>query len=131
MLPGTGLPQSAVTAVHTTLAGPVLVEIVSITDIGISAYQLNKTRIVREERQAAGEEEEGEGDIDIEGEGPVPVYPRSMLQCEVSDGATTLRAIEYRAIPELTLGTTPLGFKVRRLFERVVLGIHAFQRSCF
>ena len=36
-----------------------------------------------------------------------------MLRLELSDGATTLRAMEYQRIPELKLGSTPLGYKVR------------------
>ncbi|KAF8920395.1 hypothetical protein CPB85DRAFT_1211586 [Mucidula mucida] len=115
MLHGTGLPTHVADTdqKQTRISGPpVLVEIISITDIGISAYNLNKVRLTREERLAAGEEEEGEGDVDVEGEGPIPNYPRSMLSMELTDGAITLKAMEYRSLPQLRLGTTPLGYKV-------------------
>lgn len=116
MLAGTGLPRNIDTAIVATLSGPaVLVEIRSITDIGVSAYNLDKVRQAREERIADGEENEGEGDVDVEGEGPIPTYPRSMLSLEISDGLTTLKAMEYRSLPELKLGTTPLGYKVSNI----------------
>ena len=54
-----------------------------------------------------------EGDEDAtEDEGPVPKYPRGMLRLELSDGFTTVEAVEYRSIPQLRLGVTPLGYKV-------------------
>lgn len=54
-----------------------------------------------------------EGDEDAEeDEGPVPKYPRGMLRLELSDGFTTVEAVEYRSIPQLELGVTPLGYKV-------------------
>ncbi|KAF9267861.1 DUF1767-domain-containing protein [Marasmius fiardii PR-910] len=114
MLHGTGIPAHIAhnETAHSQLAGPILVQIESITDIGVSAYNLNKTRQVREERFAAGEREEGEGDDEVEEEGPIPEYPRSMLRFEIGDGSTTMRAMEYRKIPDLKLGQTPLGYKV-------------------
>ena len=45
-------------------------------------------------------------------EGPIPNYPHTTLKLQLSDGNVTLPAIEYRAIPELKLGETPLGYKV-------------------
>lgn len=65
----------------------------------------------REEREAQGLQEE---DIE-EDEGPIPKYPRGMLKFELSDGATTLQAIEFRSLPDFELGVTPLGYKVRGL----------------
>ncbi|KAE9391387.1 hypothetical protein BT96DRAFT_832121 [Gymnopus androsaceus JB14] len=115
MVHGTGIPayMSNSNTPHSKLTGPpILVQIESITDVGVSAYTLNKTRIIREERKEAGEDEEGEADDEVEGEGPIPNYARSMLKLEISDGATTLKAAEYRPIPELVLGGTPLGCKV-------------------
>ena len=113
MIHGSGIPARIANndTRHSTLTGPVLVQIESITDIGVSAYNLNKTRQLREERRAAGARIEGEVDSDVEEEGPIPEYTRSMLRFEISDGATTMRAMEYRKIPELKLGQTPLGYK--------------------
>ncbi|KAJ3761019.1 hypothetical protein EV360DRAFT_80597 [Lentinula raphanica] len=119
MAHGTGIPNNLANfnTVHSKLTGaPILVQIEAITDVGVSAYSLNKTRLIREERQDAGEEQEGavdEVDGEVEGEGPIPNYPRSMLKLELSDGSTTLRAAEYRPIPQLTLGKTNLGSKLQ------------------
>lgn len=115
---GTGIPLALLTAPSGTLHGPVLVEITAITEVGASALSLDQVRVARAERMAAGAgADAGEGeeaaDLEIDGEGPVPNYPRSMLRFELSDGATPLPAIEYRPLPELTLGVTPLGYKVR------------------
>ncbi|KAK1231575.1 hypothetical protein PQX77_005309 [Marasmius sp. AFHP31] len=114
MIHGSGIPARIVNndTQKSTLTGPILVQIESITDIGVSAYNLNKTRQLREERRAAGARIEGEADSEVEEEGPIPEYTRSMLRFEIGDGATTMRAMEYRKIPELKLGQTPLGYKL-------------------
>ncbi|KAF5367453.1 hypothetical protein D9758_003659 [Tetrapyrgos nigripes] len=115
MVHGTGIPVNLAdsnTQCSVLNGPPILVQIESITDIGISAYDLNKVRETRKERLAAGEREEGEGDIEVEGEGPIPTYPRSMLRFEISDGVTTIKAMEYRSIPELSLEETQLGCKL-------------------
>ncbi|OBZ72231.1 RecQ-mediated genome instability protein 1 [Grifola frondosa] len=109
MVHGTGLPHN-VSELSTPLRGPVLVQIVSITEIGHSAFSLQNTRQARIERAdlAGLAAEEGEDDD----EGPIPKYPRSMLRFQLSDGATILQAIEFRRLPELELGETPLGYKM-------------------
>ncbi|KAH7930217.1 hypothetical protein BV22DRAFT_1001132 [Leucogyrophana mollusca] len=109
MVPGTGLPQNIGGMNKTTLSGnPILVEIRSITDIAQSAFSLQTTRQMRIDRaDLAGLAPEAEED-----EGPIPKYPRGMLSLELSDGSVMLRAIEYRHLPGLELGVTPLGFKV-------------------
>lgn len=120
MVPGTGIPvgvtQPNSPQANSYLGGtPILVEIVAITEIGTSAYQLEQIRATREQRLRLGQTDEGgdvEADLEIEGEGPVPRYPRGMLRFDLSDGSTTINAIEYRPIPELALSKTPLGFKV-------------------
>lgn len=112
MLAGTGLPHNIAEQDNITLRGPpVLVEIVSVTEIGHSAFSLQNVRQARLERaDLAGlaEEEENQNE---EG-GAVPNYPRGMLKFQISDGSTVMDAIEYRRIPEFQLGETPLGFKV-------------------
>ncbi|KAJ6513139.1 hypothetical protein C8R45DRAFT_335577 [Mycena sanguinolenta] len=112
---GTGIPLPLLTAVSGRLQGPVLVEIIALTEVGSSALALDQVRVTRAERFAAGaglDDAENEADLEVDGEGPVPNYPRSMLRFELSDGASTLPAIEYRPLPELTLGVTPLGYKM-------------------
>lgn len=120
MLEGTGLPLHITQTDHreanTRLTGPpILVEIVAMTEISSSAYQLEQIRAAREERIRLGQtdsDDEGEADLEVEGEGPMPKYPRGMLRFDLSDGATRFNAIEYRPLPELVLGKTELGFKV-------------------
>jgi RecQ-mediated genome instability protein 1 len=131
MVHGTGLPTNIAQLDLTTLHGqPVLVQIMSITEIGVSAHRLNQTMQTRMERMAAGEVEEGDGDVDVEGEG-LPNYPREMLKFELSDGATILRAIEYRALPELALGVTPLGYKVVCVLFDMFYLFDVFLSRCF
>jgi len=74
---------------------------------------LKNTRQMRIDRAdligLGGEEVQGQVEED---EGPIPKYTRSMLKFKLSDGSNSLDAIEYRRIPQLDLGETPLGFKV-------------------
>ncbi|KAJ7455345.1 hypothetical protein B0H11DRAFT_2200430 [Mycena galericulata] len=112
---GTGIPLPLLTAVSGTLHGPVLVEIIAMTEVASSALALDQVRVARAERLAAGADmgdEENEADLEVDGEGPVPNFPRGMLRFELSDGASTLSAFEYRPLHELTLGVTPLGYKL-------------------
>lgn len=112
MIPGTGVPQNIDSMQNGKLSGsPILVEIVAIMEIGHSAFSLQNIRQTRIERaDLAGLTINEEGTDD---EGPIPKYPRSMLQFKLSDGHTTFQAIEYRRLPGLELGETPLGYKVR------------------
>ena len=115
MLHGTGLDVHIGRFTGNLRGPPVLVQIIAISEIGISAFQLEQVRAAREERLMSGvgnEEGEEEGDVDVEGEGPMPKYPRSTLRFKLSDGVTTLEAMEYRSLPQISLGPTPLGYKV-------------------
>lgn len=98
---------------QTTGATPLLVEITSITEIAHSAFSLLNTHQTRVDRADLGlaQDENAEQPRD-EDEGPIPRFPRGMLRFELSDGLTTFRAIEFRSLPQLELGTTPLGYKV-------------------
>ncbi|KAJ6576612.1 hypothetical protein DFH09DRAFT_1078188 [Mycena vulgaris] len=130
---GTGIPLALLTAPSGTLTGPILVEITAITEVGSSALSLDQVRVARAERLAAGAgagDGENEADLEVDGEGPVPNYPRSMLRFELSDGATPLPAIEYRPLPDLVLGVTPLGYKLvlRNVFIR--RGIAFLEPAC-
>ncbi|EAU85475.2 hypothetical protein CC1G_06376 [Coprinopsis cinerea okayama7 len=135
----TGVPP-AISNMETTtrISGPpVLVEIKDLTDVGISAFQLEQVRKAREERiqtlmrrnggQPVQVEEDMEGDggdLEIEGdEGPMPKYPRGTLMFHLSDGFTTFKAMEYKPLPQLSLLTTPLGFKMQLKDVKVVKGV--------
>ncbi|KAG8716394.1 hypothetical protein FRC11_013377 [Ceratobasidium sp. 423] len=86
-----------------------LCEVVALTEIGHSAFTLKNVRQARVDKEdlagLAGDLEDGE-------DYSVPKYPRSMLRFELSDGTKTMRAIEYRRIPDFELGVTPLGTKI-------------------
>ncbi|KAF9223778.1 hypothetical protein BS17DRAFT_118080 [Gyrodon lividus] len=104
---------------QTTGPTPLLVEIRSITDIANSAFSLLNTHQTRLDRADLGLAQgdanpngEQQQQIDEEDEGPIPRFPRGMLRFELSDGCTTFRAIEFRSLPELELGVTPLGYKM-------------------
>ncbi|KAH9994877.1 DUF1767-domain-containing protein [Russula vinacea] len=113
MVHGTGLPQDLAGLQKGVLSGPpILVQIMALTEIGHSAFNLmnvRQTKIDRADLSGLAQQGDNEDGAD---EGPVPNYPRSMLQFELSDGTIKLNAIEYRKIPQLDLENTPLGYKV-------------------
>jgi RecQ-mediated genome instability protein 1 len=118
MVHGTGLPHDIASFRKSTLSGPpVLVQILALMEIGHSAFNLMNVQQAKRERADLSGLARGD-DEDEAGEGPIPNYPRSMLQFELSDGTITLKAIEYRKIPQLDLEKTPLGLKVRPLYTR-------------
>lgn len=119
MQPGTGFPGGIATANNLSVQGSsLLVQIVDITEIGHSAFSLTNVRQTRlDQEDLAGlarqnEEENGDQDQADEDAGPIPKYPRSMLKLQLSDGSVTVPAIEFKRIPGLELGVTPLGCKV-------------------
>jgi RecQ-mediated genome instability protein 1 len=104
-LPGTGFPADISTWQRDHLRGPgVLVEVISLTEIGHSAFSLLQAREKRIEKESVV----GLEDLD----GVLPKYPRGTLRFELTDGTMTIPAIEYRPLPELELGEIPLGYKV-------------------
>ncbi|KAG9040261.1 hypothetical protein FRB95_000190 [Tulasnella sp. JGI-2019a] len=115
MQPQTGLPINLKDLHNTRIAsgprGAILCQINALTDIGHSAFSLQNVRQTRIDRAdlaglvEAGVEDEEENQS-------IPNYPRGMLRMELSDGSTTLHAMEYRRISALQLGVTPLGCKV-------------------
>lgn len=122
----TGLPTHiARLDTNIILTGPpVLVEIAAMTEIAHSAFSLEQIRVARDERMqvdgAAEMNDADEGDIDVD-EGPPPKYPRGMLRFELTDGLTSLPAIEYRPLPSIILGVTSLGCKVSLSVRRQFL----------
>jgi hypothetical protein len=115
----TGIPPPLLSydAKKTALEGsPCLVEVVAIDEVGNSAFSLMNVRQARIDKAdlaglanaGAGEGQEGAEDD----EGPIPKYPRSMLKLTLSDGTNTFKAMEFKRLPDLQLGETPLGYKV-------------------
>ena len=103
--------------------GSILVQVVAITDIGVSAFTLKNVRQSRLDKadmtgltKEKDLEEEGADEAQNLGEdedATMPSYPRSMLCIHISDGTVTIKAMEAKRIDGLVLGETPLGCKVR------------------
>jgi RecQ-mediated genome instability protein 1 len=121
-LANTGLPPEDVHDQTLFEKEGCLVMILSIQEIGASAFALKTTMEQRKEvlsgvtrirRMKDPGEEEGEEDENDGADERLPAYSRSMLSMEVTDGFTIMKAMEYRRIPGLVLGETMLGAKVR------------------
>lgn len=125
MMPGTGLPQVSAEVKETTIRGPILVQVLSIMDIGQSAFSLMNVRQARLERADMAGLAGGEDDED---EGPIPSYPRSTLRLELTDGSVSLPAVEHRRLPELKLGESKLGLKVSKQIDQSLLHSHWFHK---
>ncbi|KAF9485165.1 hypothetical protein BDN70DRAFT_796385 [Pholiota conissans] len=126
MSKGTGLRPNIVRATEDLKGPPILVQIIAMTEIGTSAFQLEQTRVAREERMRSGQgnvEGDEEGDVEVEGEGPMPKYPRGTLRFQLSDGETIIEAMEYRTLPQLALGITELGYKMQLKGTRIQNGM--------
>ncbi|KAG9045659.1 hypothetical protein FS837_005899 [Tulasnella sp. UAMH 9824] len=125
MAPDTGLPANIASLTSARIGkppNPILVQIVSMTEIGHSAFQLLNVRQTRIDRAdlagliEAGVEDEEESE-------PIPKYPRGTLLLELSDGSVMIRAMEYKRMPDLELGVTPLGCKLILRNVLVIQGI--------
>ena len=114
MISGSGLPHDVPGLHKGSLSGPpVLVQILALTEIGHSAFNLMNVRQAKIDRADLSGLARDDNDNNEEAdEGPVPNYPRSMLNFQLSDGTIRLNAIEYKKIPQLDLENTPLGYKV-------------------
>jgi RecQ-mediated genome instability protein 1 len=112
--PNSGLPINFADLHETRVQETIMVQILSITDIGHSAFNLQNVRQTRIEKAdlagLAGDSDEE--DVHDEDARLIPDYPRGMLRFELTDGSQYITAIEYRKIKELKLGETPLGYKV-------------------
>ncbi|KAH8099966.1 DUF1767-domain-containing protein [Cristinia sonorae] len=119
MLPGTGLPENINELDGAPIPGsPIMVEILSMEEVGHSAFSLLNVMEARSDdekerakREAAGEEEDEDAEQMIK-----PKFPRSMLRFLLSDGFNTIQAFEYAPLPEIEFGETPLGHKVNHCF---------------
>ena len=101
-------------------------------EIGASAFQLqnvvNQRKDVLEGRTRIRRIDDPDGDDEVD-EDNMPVYPRSMLRLELSDGRNKIKAMEYRRLDGLKLGETPLGCKVSFMVESV-FGNSIYLDSC-
>jgi RecQ-mediated genome instability protein 1 len=115
-----GLPTGLYTEPETRIAGRVLVQVLSITDISHPALVLKDVHEQRKEHAAtclsglASLKRPSSGANEAtETPSKPPSFPRGMLSMELSDGFTTVSAIEYKTVPELSADSTELGAKVR------------------
>ena len=118
-IPGTGLPERInQSKVNHLLKGPVVLELIHMTDIGISALTLERVRQDRERRMFLDKLEktpspEGQALRELEWLKPkLDKYPRRRLKLILSDGSLELQAIELETLP-FKLGETAMGVKVR------------------
>ena len=93
MQPGNGFPEGITTANNLTVKGPVLVQIVDITEIGHSTFSLMNVRQTQLDQEdlvglARQNEEENEDQNQAdEDAGLILKYPRSMLKLQLIDGS--------------------------------------------
>lgn len=118
--PGTGLPEGINSEkVHISLEKTTVLELVHLTDIGVSALTLEGVRQEREHRlyldrlARSSSCQQGQVLRDYEWLRPrlVP-YPRRRLKLFLSDGSIELQAIEFERLSNIELGVTPMGTKV-------------------
>lgn len=115
-----------------------LLQIISMDEVGHSALHLKETLQARREDAKLGVEADRvrvqgltqEGEAEDAGTGAAGVsgggaarFPRAMLKLELSDGHSTLQALEYRRIPALDLGSTDLGSKLLLKNARLRRGV--------
>lgn len=100
-----------------TIQGPMVLELKHLTDIGISAFQLEKVRYSRDRSfHAKLLALAAEGKITMpdnlqEVRKRLPQYPRKCLKLVLSDGVRELEAVELEPL-NIHLGVTPMGTKV-------------------
>lgn len=116
--PGTGIPDSTLLPTMCThIEGPIVLELVHLTDIGLSAFTIEKVRQARARSfyiklLALGMNGEVVSDDKLLSiRGKLPSYPHKCLKLVLSDGTNELEAIELEPL-DLQLGRTAMGVKV-------------------
>ena len=115
---GTGLHHRiGSSTIHTTIEGPIVLELLHITDVGISAFSLERVRQDRDQMlylellalARAGQIITEEGLLGVKH--ALPEYPRGVLKLILTDGHTEIQAVEYKRLP-FKLGKSKIGLKV-------------------
>ncbi|KAJ3515793.1 hypothetical protein NMY22_g14358 [Coprinellus aureogranulatus] len=113
-----GIPSAVGSKVHTVIEGPMVLELVHMTEVGVSAFKLELVRMERDRIFYEGLLELAqEGDVAstatiLQMKDNLPDYPRQCLSLYLSDGFHELQFIEYRPLP-FKLGRTSMGMKLR------------------
>ena len=116
---GTGLaPFINSPTAHGNLEGPFVLEITHVIEIGICASDLEEVRqerahIRHQQRVSRARAASRRGRTTQSAVQVVPDYPRKRLKIFLTDGFIELEAIECGNVPEIALGETPMGTKVR------------------
>ncbi|TEB17150.1 hypothetical protein FA13DRAFT_1804426 [Coprinellus micaceus] len=135
--PGSGLSEWVTRDyTHVLLKGPVVLELVHLTDVGISAMTLEGVRQERE-RQIyldrvghTSNSQEGRMQRELRWVRPeLEPYPRRRLKLFLSDGSVELQAIELEHLPNLELGVTPMGTKVHLKDVEIVGGVACLRKK--
>jgi hypothetical protein len=120
-VPGTGLtPLTNPPTAHGNLEGPLVLEIVHIIESGVCAFDLEE---VRQERARIAHQGRVSTVCNVTGnqlpqervEQVPPRYPRNRLKLILTDGFIELEAVECEHLPDIVLGETTMGTKVRLL----------------
>ena len=102
------------------LRDPVVLELVHLSELGVSALTLEGVRQERERRMYLDRRTHTSSSAEGQELRPVDLaipylepYPRRRLKLFLSDGRVELQAIELERLNDVKLGTTPMGTKVR------------------
>jgi RecQ-mediated genome instability protein 1 len=116
---GSGLPEEITREqTHVSLQNAVVLELVHLTDIGVSAMTLEGVRQDRERSifldrvSHISSSQEGLSLRELDWLRPdLQAYPRRRLKLFLSDGTTELQAVELERLSNIELGSTPMGTK--------------------
>ncbi|KAJ2911491.1 hypothetical protein MD484_g8924, partial [Candolleomyces efflorescens] len=118
MMAGSGLPpQISLPTMHTIIKGPIVLELIHMTDVGCSALALERVRIDRDQllflnlSAAVRDRRMPSAAETAKWERELPTFPRGSLKLWLTDGLTELEARELKPLP-MALGLTPMGIKV-------------------
>ncbi|KAJ3518699.1 hypothetical protein NMY22_g13548 [Coprinellus aureogranulatus] len=112
---------------YNIIRGPIVLELVHLTDVGVSALTLECARQDYTRRRFLGKiaragSTEGQVLGDLGWQAMVEEYPRRRLKLTLSDGYTELQALELERLP-FQLGVTSMGRKIRLRNVPIIAGV--------
>ncbi|KAJ3524982.1 hypothetical protein NMY22_g10770 [Coprinellus aureogranulatus] len=130
-IPGTGLPTNIQSdRAFAVIEGPVILEVKSVTDLGVSAFTLEKVRIERDGihySEMLSLARAGKCKWLTKFREELPAYPRKCLEFTLTDGHTNLRAVELERLLGFNLGSISPGLKIRLKNFPVIEGVAYIQ----
>ncbi|TEB22833.1 hypothetical protein FA13DRAFT_1798541 [Coprinellus micaceus] len=119
--PETGLtPFINSPTAYGTIEGPLVLEIVHITEIGLRR-RISAIRPATRERKSQPIQQSVQA---------LPDYTRERLKLVLSDGFIELEAIECGRLPDIVLGETPMGTKIRLENLPIIAGVGHLRPEC-